>query len=281
MARNYQRCGIRRFGAQLLISGDLDPVYVALLNANLPAAQLSRWLVAYWCFYHSGFASAASERRRGDFWAFMEEAARNKTETPVGGRWPRGTERRHFRGEAARKALYGLRKRYGDRPEDMVDYVATGRSSVRAVIRRAETHDGFGPWIAFKVADMVDALIRPVEQDDLSLFLYHTPRQSILEHYERGIIRTKLRDEEDRLEFAMDWLQRSFESYTIPHKRNTSPPDWFALETVWCKHLSHMHGHYEFNKDIDEIRHGLEPWVTHSPTARKFLRGMPERWSVA
>jgi len=69
-------------------------------------------------------------------------------------------------------------------------------------------------------------------------------------------------------------LGRQLEDCRIPHKPG-QPPDWFSLETVWCKHLSHQHGHYPLYHDINEIRHGLDPWLKSSPTVGRFLAAMP------
>src|SRR5262249_13888900 len=75
---------------------------------------------------------------------------------------------------------------------------------------------------------------------------------------------------------ALFWLAEQLNDCLIPHKPGQRP-DWFSLETVWCKHLSHVHGHYPVGKDICEIRHGLEPWLESSPTAKRFLTAMPPR----
>ena len=52
------------FGAQLLETKDLDPVYVMLHEADLGKPTLYRWLIAYWAFYHCGTAAWASNARR-------------------------------------------------------------------------------------------------------------------------------------------------------------------------------------------------------------------------
>jgi Alpha-glutamyl/putrescinyl thymine pyrophosphorylase clade 2 len=262
------------FGRALFVTQDLDPIYVALLNMTAGDDQLDRWLVAYWCFYNAGAASWLSEREGKDFWHALMVAAKNKTPTPFNGRWPRGAERRHFRGAAAVKAVDALQRRYGTRPEDMVAYLLTGRMEVRSVIARAQHHYLFGPWIAFKVADMIDAVLgAKVAQNDITAFLYDTPRKSILENWEAGRLAFKA-TEGTVLEKAMRWLQEELADCEIPHKPGRSP-DWFALETVWCKHHSHMTGHYLPYHDINEIRHGLEPWLKSSQTAKRFLAAMP------
>lgn len=273
MGRNCVGINVVDFGKILFESADLDPLYVALLGGALDRDQLCRWLVAYWCFYSSGFASLASERVGRGFWQLMTEAAVNTTDAPTGGRWPRGAERRHFRGKTAVEGVKQLEEYYGSRPEGMIDYLVSGKMDIDSVIQRAKTHKYFGNWIAFKISDMIDAVLRiRVAQDDLTVFLYDSPRKSIDECYLSGAITG---GSGDRYENAMNWLWGQLQECKIPHKP-TSAPDWFSLETVWCKHLSHMHGHYPLYKDTIEIREGLEPWSEISATAHKLLKAMPE-----
>ena len=266
------------FGKELLRSFDLDPIYIALNRIELPEYKRARWLVAYWCFYHAGVASWMSDVRRGGdyYWGYMDNAARNILSAPTPQKtWPRGTERRHFRGKAAVRAVAELASCYPDAIY-MLDYLCdAGPLDIKSVMERAQTHTMFGPWIAFKVADMLDAVWGvEVDQRDVSAFLYDSPRKSIEEccaNDEVEIMCTK----EDEPVKAMGWLQHQLRNYRIPHKLKMAP-DYFALETIWCKHYSHRHGHYPLYKDIKEIRHGLEPWVEHSRTAGLFLEAMPK-----
>ena len=152
----------------------------------------------------------------------------------------------------------------------MVERIADGPRDIRSVIGRAKNHPQFGPWIAFKVADMLDAVVGvTVLQNDLSLFLYQTPRDFICEN---------LPDASP--EQAMRWLADQLGDCRIPHKPE-SPPDWFSLETVWCKHLSHRRGHYNVGHDTAEIKRGLMPWRKVSQTANEFLRCMPQPNPIA
>lgn len=271
----YPKLGVVDFGKQLLASADLDPVYVALLGANLERKQLARWLIAYWLFYSSGFACWVSEQAISKFWDCLLEAARNEKPTPFHGRWPRGAERRHFRGEAAVKAVQLLWSEYGNSPEDMISSILEGPQDVRGIMERVKAHYLFGDWIAFKVADMLDAVWgAAVDQRELSAFLYDTPRKSILENWRGGRFLARASEEGEVLVEGMLWLRDSLAGNFLPHKPK-SPPDFFSLETVWCKHLSHVHGHYPLNKDVREISHGLLPWLPFSTTAKLFAKFMP------
>jgi hypothetical protein len=270
---NSVRLGLVAFGQHLFRSADLDPVYVALRGAGLRRWQLRRWLIAYWYFYDCGFACYASEQSGRDFWQLLSTAATNTEASPIGGRWPRGRERRHFLGAKAVNAIRWLENRYGDQPEAMVDFIASGRRDINAVIKRATAHPMCGPWVGFKIADMVDAVLgERVEQDDLAAFLYDTPRQSILLSYQHNVIPTP--GNSDKFEFAMAWLRDQMADCRIPHKPR-SAPDWFSLETVWCKHLSHLHGHYPLFHDTVEITRGIRPWLSVSLTAVEFSEHLP------
>lgn len=268
---------VAEFGRALFHTGDLDPVYLALPPAVKDSRQLDRWLVAYWCFYSAGAACWLSEKRGNEFFFWLDVAAKNIKPTPFGERWPRGTERRHFRGQHAIRAVAELKYRYDDYPEGMVEQLTFGPMDIRSVIARAREHRMFGDWIAFKIADMIDGVLgEPVKQDDLQVFLYDTPRKSILEHWRAGLLPTIKagHNENTVLEKGMYWLQKELSDCEIPHKEGQKP-DWFSLETVWCKHHSHLTGHYPLYKDIHEIRHGLQPWLRHSKTAVRFLANMP------
>lgn len=275
LGRNYPRLEVVPFGKQLFASKDLDPIYPALIGVNLMREPLAKWLISYWLFYSAGGACWASELPRKEFWKQLAVAAENAEPTPFGGRWPRGSERRHFRGAVAVEAVKRLEKRYGNQPEGFLDYLCDGALDVKSVVARAREHYLFGSWIAFKVADMLDAVWgASVVQDDLTVFLYDTPRQSIVEKWKAKEIPITATDESTALVKAMEWLRRELRESRIPHKPGQSP-DWFSLETVWCKHLSHMHGHYPLGKDITEITHGLQDWKKFSPTAVGFAKQMP------
>jgi len=148
---------------------------------------------------------------------------------------------------------------------------------IASVVGRVATLPGFGQWSAFKVADMIDATLgATVEQDNISMFLYDTPRASIIECWERGEVprRSNHPDPALGLADAMTWLRQHLSDVTIPHKVG-QPPDNFSLETVWCKYKSHRDGHYPPFKDCVEIAAGLQDWLPHASGARAFFDALP------
>ena len=251
---SYQRLGHYDFGAGLLQTGDLDPVYIMLHRADLEPPALARWLVAYWCFYHSGVASALTETP--DFWA----AARAHAATPKSAR---GTERRHFRGPAAPRALDWLRERWAE-PEDWVRYLST-EPTFASVAARAQEAPLFGPWIAFKIADMLERCAgAAIDFSGCELSIYAEPKKGA----------TLIAQQEgwpDTLQYVCDRL-------AALHGHHLAPPDGGRLvniqeiETILCKFKSHWGGHYPLGKDTHETREQLHGW---GPLAEKLEKVYP------
>lgn len=281
MSRSYERLPIETFGRHLLETGDLDPVYIALVDAKLDPDQQDRWLIAYWCFYHCGAASHLSEFHGDAFWAEMMIAARNELAAPDGGRWPRGHERRHFRGQQAVLAVEGLRSRYGSEPEEMVRRIGLASCSIQGSVPfkdisdRVQEHRGFGPWIAFKVADMLDRLgYVNVDFDEAAIFMYKDPAEAAerLFRETQGITAERVTiNRAVVIPQVVEYLKTEFGDFTAPplHERTV---DLQEIETILCKWKSHMNGHYPLNNDIDEIRRGLAGW---GETAARFGRALP------
>ena len=120
--QKYERLTIEKFGRELITSGDLDPVYIALTDMDLGPEQKCRWLLAYWCWYHCGVASWLSEFEGPDFWVKMLQVAKNEKEHPMTGtRYQRGKERRHARGDAGINMVMELMGPYHRRPERFVE----------------------------------------------------------------------------------------------------------------------------------------------------------------
>lgn len=285
--RNYPRLSVEEFGRHLLETNDLDPVYVALVGMDDEAsdAYVARWLIAYWCFYHCGAASWLAEHEGDKFWWWMLRAAKNEEEhpTPLGTRWPRGHERRHFRGAQGIRAVEELAHRY-PRPEDMLKVLTYPLPNdepltFKAVTNRVQTHRGFGPWIGFKVADMVDRVLGlHVSFEEAAVFMFKDPYKAALKVWreKQGLPDTaKPKLESDAIHQVVSHLVDEFKHYQAPPFRDR-PVGLQEVETVLCKWKSHMNGHYPKYNDIDDINQGLEQWAPHSDGAKLFLKHMPK-----
>ncbi len=282
MSRAYERLSIEDFGKHLLDTGDLDPIYIALHKMQLPHYQLCRWLVAYWCLYHAGAACWLSEQHDpDDYWHWLFQAAKNSSgDAPVqGGRWPRGAERRHWRGAQATASASLLTKwaTAGQLVEHLSQSLALDavgdRMSFAAIRERVLALKGFGPWIAFKVGDMLDRLgVVPVSFEESEVFMFDTPRQAALMLVRQKLClpeNAKLKDEAWAISEAVSYLTNHFNGYLAPPLEDRVI-GLQEVETILCKWKSHMGGHYPLGKDTREIAEGLEPWVSVSPTAGRM-----------
>ena len=248
---------VYEFGEELLSSKDLDPVYVLLWEAGLPRPVLERWLIAYWAFYHVGTASWITDQP--DYWGAFRRAAESKE-------WPRSSERRHFRGENARKSTdylvsRGLPGLYGDILGPRV-----GIGELMATVQRKWV--GFGPWIAFKIGDMLERLgLREVSFDDGAMFLFDSPKEGAQLVYEM----------EDCPEDVVGHLVDYF-SYADAPPRYERKVNCQEVETTLCKFKSYMGGHYHLGEDIESCRRGLLRFSRSKTAQALFSAGRKSLW---
>ena len=281
--RNYERLGIEEFGAYLLNSGDLDPVYTTLVSlreeGTLNDMELKRWLVGYWSFYSCGIACFHSECLLPvAFWNYYRSAAKNIVPSPVGGRWPRGHERRHFRGKAAENSFNDLYSKYRDNPADMVDFIIGPPDEERtmtAISKRVQTHVGFGPWIGFKVADMIDRVLDiRVSFSNAEVFMFKDPEKAAWMLWDQRVAGKYPPKTKFKRVVVMNQITSYLENYFRNHAAppfGDRPVNIQEVETILCKWKSHQNGHYPLNNDIDDITKGTEPWAKVSQKAKRFL----------
>lgn len=278
------RLSVVEFGKHLFQTNDLDPVYVtlhSLLNEGVwNINQVSRWLVAYWCLYHCGAACYLSEREGEEFWSLLMAAARNEEKPPAGERWPRGHERRHFRGQQGIKAVSALHQRY-TRPELMLEYViGEGENrQFKEVSERVQDHRGFGPWIGFKVCDMIDRVLGiPVSFEEAEVFMFTDPTEAAIRVWriQTGYPDTaRPKDVKATIHEVVNYLRNEFKEFKAP-PRYERPVDLPEVETVLCKYKSFLNGHYPLFCDIDDITKGLGIWTPACVTAGQFSERMPK-----
>jgi hypothetical protein len=255
---------IRTFGVQLIRTGDLDPVYVGLHKARLPIAQLERALLAYWCFYSLGFAAWVSEAEGKEYWDRMSRAAANTTPSHLGTRWPRATERRHFRGGKCVQTVDWLSQQ---EPEYWVRSLLDAKTE-KEVMNRVCMWPLFGPWIAFKAADMLERVYGlPLQFDPNIGLLYDSPREALdTLSADETFITT---------DHSIPDLYQNLLRFFSSHR---APPDYGRycnaqeVETILCKWGSMKSGHYWVGRDITEVRHALMGW---GKTAERIIYAMP------
>lgn len=231
------------FGTALLKHGDLDPLYTVLWSAQLPRKQLGRFILAYSCLYHAGASAYCCESK--DFWGCLDYLRRQG---------PRGTERRHWRGSLAIKSLESLSR---ETPENVLKHWFNSRD-FNKVFDNVQQYAGFGPWIAFKIADLAErtgyAEVRNFTPSCLNI--YSEPKKGAA-LFMYGDTERSIDDAE--LGVVVVTLQQYFSHYKAPpiYDRRIGVQE---VETILCKWKSHMNGRYLLGKDTCEIFHHLHGW---------------------
>ena len=247
------------FGKDLIKTQDLDPVYTAMVATRGNSQSRALMFFAYTCLYHLG----ASTKIAG--WDTLQTAATNE-----GLRWPRGSERRHWRGANAQATIDYGRSKYAT-PEEVVKYWATGSLKFSAVSARVRELPAYGPWIAFKVADMLErVMFMPVDFSDCALGVYDEPRKAA------ALLLTG--DAEEKITDAQ--LTQVIEKLRTTLGDLKAPPTFNRIinvqeiETLLCKYKSHVNGHYPHGKDTREVLHGLRDPRWDGPVTRKMIKAL-------
>lgn len=249
------------FGKQLIDSKDLDPVYILLQESGMERQKLWKWLIAYWCFYHVGTASYLSEKKaEEEFWAELMVGAKSQGNATH----PRAPERRHFRGKNAvdsveylrSRGLFGLNSLTG-----LFEYCyrIEAELTVSEVMKHVQEWKGFGPWIAFKVADMLERLgLVKVDFGLTDGFIYDSPAKGAdLAWGEYGGY-PPTKSTAEVITWAMDYILLSDEiPFTLAPPRYERAVNVQEAETILCKWHSHMKGGYHIGEDIESCKKAL------------------------
>lgn len=289
---------VREFGKELLRLNDLDPVYVLVWEAmNTPGSGFDRrkvyhWLLAYWSFYHVGTASWVTDplvylpdgrlpkewdRVSGEYWERMGTAAGSKD-------YPRSSERRHFRGENAKESVafllsMGVPRLFHPFFQDQTNGVTARAEHVMAEVL---AWTGFGPWIAFKAADMLERLgLMKIDFEPTSQIFYKSPREAALLLWDEcnpGL--DPEREPGDVVAWAIGEVLAGLKRDPIADRgtrRGLAPPRYERelnaqeAETILCKWGSYRKGHYHIGEDVKACREGLKRFA-RSRTAQTLLK---------
>lgn len=252
------------FSRELIVTGDLDPVYIVVDNMQFEYRQLSRWMLAYMWFYNIGVASYLSEFRDDQFYDMAMTAAINETAAPHGGRWPRASERRHFRGKQAIDAVAQTRRLH-PKAGWWLGAMMMDTPDLRKTRNRIEEMPKFGPWASFKLCDLIERVVKHPILWTKEEAMYETPTKGarLVYHQHHG-------HESPNDSAALSAAESQFKQATIGL---TAPPrgdralGFPELETCLCKYKSYSSGHYYVGKDIHEITEAANAWRNHSFTA--------------
>lgn len=249
------------FGRRLIETGDLDPVYNMLDNQRaMGQMELSRWCLAYWMFYHPGVASKVTEMY--DYWGALKDSLQTE---------PRGTERRHFRGQKALDAIDWF-ERSGVRPAIRVNNTFYGRTMFTEIRDKVMEWPQFGPWIAFKVADMGERVLgHAVDFSDCELFMYRDPVKgaALIYHGDQKHPITK-----DEMREVLEALRHGLRDLSAP-PTGDRVLNLQEFETVLCKYKSHYNGHYPVGKDTREILNMLKGYGVIADCLTEALETAP------
>lgn len=246
---------VHDFGKQLIETGDLDPIYILCDRFEWEDEEhLKRWLIAYWCFYHVGTACWCSEAKsEKKFWNRVVKAAGSKD-------YYRSPERRHFRGDNAKESVEFLKDRG---IKKLFKPLLTNQPlTAKEVIDVVTTWRGFGPWIAFKVADMLQALnMQYVEFNHEIVCIYKEPLKGaklVLETYGVNDVAQGKTANQAIWESAYSSVLRDIGRKTLAPPQYTRVIDIPEIETVFCKWKSHMNGKYKVGEDIHSMGKALD-----------------------
>lgn len=260
------------FGRALLEAGDLDPVYTVVYGSGFSLPKLERWLLAYWCFYHVGTACYVSGGPEAGYWDRMTEAAESS-------RFPRGRERRHFRADNAVNSVrflssVGMLKLF----DPLRPYALCPNRIAEAgyVMGEVQKWTGFGPWIAFKAADMLDRCgYCPVSFDVASAFFYDSPKKAANTLWDiEGQPDLKEESQAGRCQWAVDRILAELKGYSAPPIFDR-PLNCQEAETILCKWGASLTGHYHIGEDVKAVRDGIARFA-HVPMTRRLLRAGKE-----
>jgi hypothetical protein len=253
---HWQACV--EFGESLLTTGDLDPIYIMLQrgidNNLLNRGSLCRWLWVYWLFYHAGVASYATDH--DDWQNWLQETLRTL---------PRGMERRHFRGKQAQRTLIYF---------PCEEAIEAFFEKLCRCVTFNQVQDAcapvpmFGPWITWKLADMLERLgLAKIEFPGSSLCIYAEVRKGAAVIL-KGDLKAPLNDQE--LDYVVSALKEQFSDWVAP-PRSERPINVQEIETILCKYKATQTGHYYVGKDCRDIKEALIGWGSLANTLAEYV----------
>jgi hypothetical protein len=140
-----------------IYTGDSDPVYWAVAKARHEWGidWATRFSVAMLAYYHTGVAAQAADHEGGDFWRYLA-LMYNKA--------PRGTARRHFRGNQGLEALDAMAK-FAPEPEYFFREMPQTYRGIKTVC--GSRLKQFGAYFQLKICDFMDCcLTQPITSYD-------------------------------------------------------------------------------------------------------------------
>ena len=133
-------------------------------------------------------------------------------------------------------------------------------------------HRGFGPWISFKVGDMLERVCGIDIKFELNEAMYDSPTKVALKLVEE-MCGNDLTTSLPPVEQALEFLSRNLYDLKAPPIRDRRL-GLQEFETILCKWGSHLNGHYPLSKDTIEMRAELEQWARIPCPSGTIARGV-------
>lgn len=260
----YERLSIVEFGLGLLETLDLDPVYVALNRSRLSRVELTRFILGWMMYYHTGLACWMMTHKSKGLLSAFEYVAKHNDE------FPRGSQRKHHRNAAALACVAGMQTQFSTATEFARWSLHDGCDG-RDVMKRVMTLVGWGPCMSWRVPDLYEALSlydTPFKSTDTDMFFSNPKRGALLCAKEYGLKGS------DPVRAAHDYLMEEIGDKFAPpaFKRRLNIQE---TETVFCKWKSHMVGRYAIGRDTLRAKEQFEKYADKVPLSRKLLELMP------
>ena len=149
----------------------------------------------------------------------------------------------------------------------------SGGESFAAVAAKVQQAPSFGPWIAFKVADLLERVLGySIDFSDCAMGVYDEPRRSA------ALILTGDADapitNEDLTRLMSQMLQKQHLGKALAPPRRDRSVNVQEAETVLCKYKAHVNGHYPLGKDTREVLHGLRDERWDCADTRAMIRAV-------
>lgn len=247
------------WGRRLIETEDHDPLYSGLVRWDVKGSRKRRFMLAYWCCYSVGASWYISQYASGTFWHKLRTAAENVQPSPLGERWPRAHERRHWRGQKCVDSVDWLTAKY-NHPEEAVIRLEQERT-LKGVETTMGTWPQFGPWISFKAADMLERVLGvPVAFPNSILTLFKDPLKAA--EMLVNVSGENWEGEGCTPQECADELLSQLQHLRAPGATDR-PVNIQEVETVLCKWKSARGGHYHIGLDTRDHRAELEKWGAH------------------
>ena len=229
----------KEFATITISTNDLDPTYQMLYHARTEYGDdwVARFCLHMLMFYHIGEAADAAFIEGDKFWEHVQD----NYET-----CKRGTERRHFRGEAGRRSISSLIQASGNAPQGLL---ARFHSPLYPTLYRniSSALEGFGAYFIWKWADYLDSVfLMPIDYNGALPYMPDQPIKCAKKLWPNQSV-------EATLSMVVDYISQM--DAPPSHTRKCDIPE---AETILCMLKGYFITHsHKIGDDIDDKHKAL------------------------